>query len=164
MRNLDPFGGQDPNGFFKLPWDLKVRMVSIVCHTYSTNISKLRILRQLVEWQLSYSTEIKGVIDRGWGVVHMKHKKTNVEVAQEAQQLPDGDPYSKHNLMMVPLGQDAKKKRYWAVDGWSKFIFIAYLHIFASTKTRPRPLGDTLLVISLMWLGFLISMTRNCCA
>ncbi|KAF8526450.1 hypothetical protein JB92DRAFT_3108245 [Gautieria morchelliformis] len=99
MRNLDPFAGQDPNGFFKLSWDLK-----------------LRILRQLVEWQLSHSVEIKGVIDRGWGVVHMKHKKSNVEVAQETQPLPDSDPYSKPNLVMVPLGQDAKKKRFWAID------------------------------------------------
>ena len=88
-----------------------------VCYTSLTNAPKLRILRQLVEWQLSYSVEIKGVIDRGWGVVHMKHKKTNVEVAQETQRLPDSDPYSKHNLIMVPLGQDAKKKRYWGVDG-----------------------------------------------
>jgi hypothetical protein len=75
-----------------------------------------------VEWQLSHSAEIKGVIDRGWGVVHMKHKKSNVEVAQETQPLPDSDPYSKPTLLMVPLGQDAKKKRYWAIDGGSIFI------------------------------------------
>ncbi|KAF8581653.1 hypothetical protein K439DRAFT_1635982 [Ramaria rubella] len=99
MKNIDPFYGQDPNGFFRFSWDLK-----------------LRILRQLVEWQLSYSAEIKGLIDRSWGVVHMKHKKSNVEIAQETQQIPDDDPHSKVNLTMVPLGQDAKKRRYWAVD------------------------------------------------
>ena len=70
----------------------------------------------------------------------MKHKKTNVELAQEAQQLPDSDPYAKTNLIMVPLGQDATKKRYWAVDGWSSFIFSTCLRIFASTKTRRQPL------------------------
>jgi len=46
----------------------------------------------------------------------MKHKKSHVEITQEAQQLPDGDPYSRVNLALIPLGQDAKKKRYWAVD------------------------------------------------
>ena len=29
MRNLDPFAGQDPNGFFKLPWDLKVHLTPL---------------------------------------------------------------------------------------------------------------------------------------
>ena len=29
MRNLDPFAGQDPNGFFRLPWGLKVRQFSL---------------------------------------------------------------------------------------------------------------------------------------
>lgn len=96
MRNVDPFEKAD---FFGLDWSMK-----------------LRILRQLVEWQLSHSVEIKGLIDRAWGVVHMKHKKTNQEIAQETQQLPDDDPYSKKKLMMVPLGQDVKKTRYWAVD------------------------------------------------
>jgi hypothetical protein len=116
-----------------------------------------------VEWQLSYSAEIKGIIDRSWGVVHMKHKKTNVELAQETQRLPDSDPYSKRNLMMVPLGQDATKRRYWAVDGWSNFIFSTYLHLFASTMTRPRPLKYALRDVFLMCLSFLFHMTREFC-
>lgn len=77
----------------------------------------MRILRQLVEWVLCYSTEIKGTLDRAWGIVHFKHKKSNVEIAQEAQMLPDDDPFSRTSLVTIPLGQDAKKKRYWALDG-----------------------------------------------
>ncbi|KIJ26909.1 hypothetical protein M422DRAFT_216084 [Sphaerobolus stellatus SS14] len=94
--NEDPFAGGD---YFQLNWD-----------------TKLRILRQLVEWVLCYSVEIKGVIDRAWGIVHMKHKKSNVEIAQEAQELPDTDPFSRKNIVTIPLGQDAKKIRYWALD------------------------------------------------
>lgn len=163
MMNLDPFTAQDPNGFFKLSWDLKVRLLSVWNHISFSNILKLRILRQLVEWQLSFSAEIKGMIDRSWGVVHMKHKKSNVELAQETQRLSDNDPHSKRNLMMVPIGQDARKKRYWAVDGRSNFIFSIYLHLFVLTKTRPQPLIYPLRDMVFMCLSFLSYMTREYC-
>jgi hypothetical protein len=28
MRNVDPFVGEDPNGFFTMPWDIKVRLLN----------------------------------------------------------------------------------------------------------------------------------------
>ena len=80
------------------------------CRTLSI---QLKILRQLVELQLCHSPEIKAIIDRAWGVIHNKHKKT------ETQSLPPrpGDPHSQERLQLVPLGQDKERKRYWVVDG-----------------------------------------------
>ncbi|TFK94374.1 hypothetical protein K466DRAFT_642164 [Polyporus arcularius HHB13444] len=92
--NVDPF--QDmPNGFFAADWDLK-----------------LKILRQLVELQLCHSHEIKSIIDRAWGVIHNKHKKTETPSLPP----PPGDPLSQERLQLVPLGQDKERKRYWVVD------------------------------------------------
>ncbi|KAI0936805.1 hypothetical protein AcV5_004853 [Taiwanofungus camphoratus] len=92
--NVDPFQGME-SGFFSADWDLK-----------------LKVLRQLVELQLCHSPEIKGVIDRAWGVIHNKHKKTETASIPP----PPGDPHSQEKLQLVPLGQDKDRKRYWAVD------------------------------------------------
>ncbi|KZT75020.1 hypothetical protein DAEQUDRAFT_720229 [Daedalea quercina L-15889] len=92
--NLNPFLEMQ-DGFFAASWDFK-----------------LKILRQLVELQLCHSTQIKAAIDRAWGVIHNKHKKTETTASPP----PPSDPQSKENLQMIPLGQDKERKRYWAVD------------------------------------------------
>ena len=74
---------------------------------------QLKILRQLVELQLCHSPEIKAIIDRAWGVIHNKHKKTETQSIPP----PPGDPHSQERLQLIPLGQDKERKRYWVVDG-----------------------------------------------
>ncbi|KAL0068672.1 hypothetical protein AAF712_004388 [Marasmius tenuissimus] len=92
--NVDPFQ-QLEGGFWSASWNLK-----------------LKILRQLVELQLTHSPEIKGKIDRAWGVHHNKNKKKDSPTAPP----PPEDPESQQNLQLLPLGQDISRKRYWAAD------------------------------------------------
>ncbi|KAJ7110032.1 hypothetical protein C8R44DRAFT_270447 [Mycena epipterygia] len=92
--NKDPFEGLE-GGFFTADWDFK-----------------LKILRQLVELQLCHTPEIKGTIDRAWGVSQNKHKKKD---AASAPPEPT-DPQSQGQLQLVPLGQDSRRKRFWAAD------------------------------------------------
>ncbi|KAF7347682.1 hypothetical protein MVEN_01525300 [Mycena venus] len=92
-RNVDPFDSE--GGFWTADWDLK-----------------LKILRQLVELQLCHTPEIKGTIDRAWGVSQNKHKKKD---AASAPPEPS-DPQSQGQLQLVPMGQDSRRKRYWASD------------------------------------------------
>ncbi|ESK98201.1 hypothetical protein Moror_318 [Moniliophthora roreri MCA 2997] len=93
-RNVDPLQGLE-GGFYSASWDLK-----------------LKILRQLVELQLTHSAEIKGKIDRAWGVYHNKNKKKDGPTAPP----PSEDPESQENLQLQPLGQDITRKRYWVAD------------------------------------------------
>ncbi|EGN93155.1 hypothetical protein SERLA73DRAFT_64527 [Serpula lacrymans var. lacrymans S7.3] len=92
--NVDPFEGLQ-GGFFAADWDFK-----------------LKILRQLVELQLTHAPDIKGVIDRAWGVSQNKHKK------KEDGTVPTDtiDTKSRESLQLVPLGQDSERKRYWIAD------------------------------------------------
>ncbi|KAH9937290.1 uncharacterized protein B0H18DRAFT_969961 [Fomitopsis serialis] len=92
--NLNPFLEMQ-SGFFAASWDFK-----------------LKIMRQLVELQLCHSGQIKAVIDRAWGVIHNKHKKSETTASPP----PPNDPQSRENLQMIPMGQDKDRKRYWAVD------------------------------------------------
>ncbi|KAI5898043.1 uncharacterized protein SCHCODRAFT_02610964 [Schizophyllum commune H4-8] len=94
-KNIDPFLSID-GGIFTQDWDFK-----------------LKILRQLVEMQLSApNSEIKAIIDRAWGVSASKHKKKN-----EKEPLPGpDDPHSQENLQLAPIGQDAQRMRYWVAD------------------------------------------------
>ncbi|KAF8641162.1 hypothetical protein AX17_000797 [Amanita inopinata Kibby_2008] len=93
-RNVDPFE-QLEVGFFAADWDFK-----------------LKILRQLVELQLSHSSTIKGIIDRAWGVVHNKQKRKDMPATA-----PDpSNSQSWGNMQSVPLGQDRNRKRYWVAD------------------------------------------------
>ncbi|KAJ2914273.1 hypothetical protein MD484_g6148, partial [Candolleomyces efflorescens] len=71
----------------------------------------LKILRQLVEFQLEHAPAIKTIIDRAWGVVHNKHKKREITPPPDSS-----DPKSRDNLQLLPIGQDISRKRYWAVD------------------------------------------------
>lgn len=95
-------------------------------------MSQLRILRQLVELQLTHSPMIKGMIDRAWGVVHNKHKKKEASTAA-----PEPEPHSQENLQLVPLGQDRNRKRYWIADGpcilIPIFLGIVFIHICLRT-------------------------------
>lgn len=53
------------------------------------------------------------MIDRAWGVSSAKHRKKEALIAP-----PDPeDPHSMVNLQTIPLGQDFKRRRYWAFDG-----------------------------------------------
>ncbi|KAJ3725554.1 hypothetical protein DFJ43DRAFT_1089096 [Lentinula guzmanii] len=93
-KNVDPFPSLE-GGFFAADWDFK-----------------LKILRQLVELQLSHSTDIKAKIDRAWGANFNKNKKKDPTNAP-----PDPlDPDSRASLQMLPLGQDSERKRYWVAD------------------------------------------------
>ncbi|KXN88772.1 hypothetical protein AN958_06640 [Leucoagaricus sp. SymC.cos] len=90
--NVDPFVGMEA-GFFAADWDFK-----------------LKILRQLVELQLTHSQEIKAAIDRAWGVVHNKHKKEKGAAAA------DNSGITKDTLDFLPFGMDHKRERYWVAD------------------------------------------------
>ncbi|KAJ6621174.1 hypothetical protein B0H10DRAFT_2163282 [Mycena sp. CBHHK59/15] len=92
--NMDPFEGLE-GGFFTADWDFK-----------------LKILRQLVELQLCHTPEIRNTIDRAWGVSQNKHKKKDAANAP-----PEAtDPQSQEKLQLVPIGQDSRRKRFWAAD------------------------------------------------
>ncbi|KAJ3783133.1 hypothetical protein GGU10DRAFT_405483, partial [Lentinula aff. detonsa] len=98
-KNVDPFPSLE-GGFFAADWDFKVRVL------------RLKILRQLVELQLSHSTDIKAKIDRAWGANFNKNKKKDPTNAPPEP----SDPDSRANLQMLPLGQDSERKRYWVAD------------------------------------------------
>ena len=71
-------------------------------------------MRQLVELQLEHNADIKSSIDLAWGVQHNKHRKKEL---QDPPPPDSSDPMSKENLQLIPIGQDAQRKRYWVVDG-----------------------------------------------
>lgn len=95
MRNVDPFEGRD-DGLFASEWDFKLKM-----------------LRLLVDLQLTHSVEVKGKIDRAWGVLHQTKSKKK----ETLPPMPDpSDPDSRENLKLDPIGQDNSRNRYWVVD------------------------------------------------
>ncbi|KAF9535654.1 hypothetical protein CPB83DRAFT_802160 [Crepidotus variabilis] len=93
-KNVDPFE-QLEGGFWGTDWDFK-----------------LKILRQLVELQLTHGPDIKATIDRAWGIQHNKHKKNQAPLPP----LDPDDPKSRESLAFIPLGQDSSRKRFWAAD------------------------------------------------
>ncbi|KAJ7925964.1 hypothetical protein B0H13DRAFT_1974060 [Mycena leptocephala] len=102
-KNKDPFEGLE-GGFFTANWDFK-----------------LKILRQLVELQLCHTPEIKSTIDRAWGVSQNKHKKKD---AASAPPEPS-DPQSQGQLQLVPMGQDSRRKRFWAPMVHSPRLYVS---------------------------------------
>jgi hypothetical protein len=83
---------------------------------------------------LAHSAGIKGLIDRAWGVGHVKHKKKEPADAP----IPDpSDPFSRESLAYSPLGQDSSRKRYWVVDGMCTPLspLGQYLRVFALILT-----------------------------
>ncbi|KAG7452329.1 uncharacterized protein BT62DRAFT_1071479 [Guyanagaster necrorhizus] len=94
QRNVDPLTGLE-GGFFAASWDLK-----------------LNVLRQLVELQLVHSADIKAKLDRAWGVAPHKQKKKESDSSRPGAE----DPFSQKRLQLLPIGQDADRKRYWIAD------------------------------------------------
>jgi hypothetical protein len=125
--NVDPLENLQ-NGFWDAEWDIKA------CHTFldqslSTTADiaflQLKILRQLVEYQLTHSSQIRDLLDRAWGVRALQHKKKEPESAPPASD----DPYSQKSLLHEPLGQDISRRRYWVVDG-GQITLHATLHAY----------------------------------
>ncbi|THH13589.1 hypothetical protein EW146_g6651 [Bondarzewia mesenterica] len=113
--NVDPFQGFG-GGFFAAHWDLKVRVPAghrLACAKRGPRCMQLKVLRQLVELQLTHGSEIKEKIDYAWGVVHNKHKKKE---HADPPPLDPSDPFSMENLQFNPIGQDIRRRRYWVVD------------------------------------------------
>lgn len=122
LKNVDPFESLE-TGFWASNWGFKVRLFGDIFFlasllTLRLPSIKLKILRQLVELQLTHSAEIKGTIDHAWGIQHNKHKKTQTQLPS----LDSSDPKSKDNLVFLPIGQDSSRKRYWAADGPCAFL------------------------------------------
>ncbi|KAG8824781.1 hypothetical protein FRC19_001075 [Serendipita sp. 401] len=80
--------------------------------SYSWDL-KLKILRQLVDWQLEYSASIRDIIDTAWQFKPKAHKKKSEtpKLAPEA-----GEPGSRESLLVKPLGQDQLRLRFWVAD------------------------------------------------
>ncbi|KAF8323040.1 hypothetical protein DL93DRAFT_2190016 [Clavulina sp. PMI_390] len=95
-RNIHPLLGKE-GGFFVLPW-----------------LEKLAILRQLVDWQLTYCVRIKDMLDLAWGVRAAKHQKKADKDANAPP--PPEHPESRENIRLDPFGQDSTRKRYWVLD------------------------------------------------
>jgi hypothetical protein len=81
------------------------------------------VLRQLVEFQLAHSADIKKSIDAAWGVGRNTHRKKDPNTPAAASE--DGPRLE--DLQLLPIGQDLKRRRYWVVDG----EFIALEHAAA---------------------------------
>lgn len=122
-KNINPFRTME-EGLFTTSWDMKVRTApSFIAGVFllmfesppqSFYSLQLKILRQLVELQLSHGPEIRKTIDNAWGIVHNKHRKKEVP---DPPPLDPSDPNSMESLQFVPIGQDNARKRYWVVDG-----------------------------------------------
>ncbi|KAG9018220.1 hypothetical protein FRB90_011855 [Tulasnella sp. 427] len=113
-KNVNPLS--DGVGFYSLNW-----------------ATKLKILRQLVEWQLTYCDAVKSQIDHAWGVKHANQQKGKQADQKKAtgkapkESKAKGAPSAaeleameaaklKEELEIRPLGTDCDKKRFWAVD------------------------------------------------
>lgn len=64
--------------------------------------SQLKLLRQLVDWQLAHSESIRAKIQEHYKMGHQKQT--------------DFNPLT-NELVVQPIGQDRNKKRYWTFDG-----------------------------------------------
>jgi len=82
----------------------------------------LKVLRTLIELQLSHSSEIKKMIDAAWRVARAPPKK------KDAANGSDSGPQLE-DLQLLPIGQDLKRKRYWIVDGMS--LLLSFLAFFS---------------------------------
>ncbi|KAH7930423.1 hypothetical protein BV22DRAFT_1191253 [Leucogyrophana mollusca] len=131
--NVDPFIGLE-GGIFAADWDLK-----------------LKVLRQLVELQLSHSIDVKNTIDRAWGVMQNKHKKRDPETAPPGA----GDAKSQESLQLIPLGQDTQRKRYWIADGpWvplAYFLFHLFQPRFRAQRMVFAPIWGHIASFSFLW-------------
>lgn len=90
---------------------------------------QLKVLRTLVELQLSHSSEIKRMIDSAWREARAAPKK------KDAANGSDSGPQLE-DLQLLPIGQDLKRKRYWVVDG--EYLRLSILTFFSHYR-RPVP-------------------------
>ena len=81
-----------------------------MARNYDPYFDQLKVLRTLVELQLSHSSEVKRMIDAAWRVARAPPKK------KDAANGSDSGPQLE-DLQLLPIGQDLKRKRYWVVDG-----------------------------------------------
>ncbi|KAG9018215.1 hypothetical protein FRB90_011850 [Tulasnella sp. 427] len=95
-KNVNPF--KSDLDFYTLPWD-----------------TKIVVLRQLVEWQLSHNATFRNWLDRAHGVVRGGHRKRSDDQPRPTLVPPDPE-HTKDKLDYKPLGQDIARKRYWIVD------------------------------------------------
>lgn len=63
---------------------------------------QLRLLRQLCDWQLCHSKEVRDAITIEYNVANHQSQNHN--------------PLT-NKLMTVPVTQDRNKRRYWSLDG-----------------------------------------------
>lgn len=108
-------------------------MTSISIFTLTSNFLflgrfQLKILRQLVELQLTHSQEIKATIDRAWGVVHHKHKKER-GVSAAGGSATAGLERDRDFLGFQPYGYDAKRTRYWVIDSACFLCMCGGIHV-----------------------------------
>jgi hypothetical protein len=82
---------------------------------------QLKLLRQMVDWQLSYVPAIKDHLNRSYKLA--PQKKT------------DRDPTT-NPLIVEPLGLDRKKRRYWVFDDsarvYTRFVACSVPSVFAT--------------------------------
>jgi hypothetical protein len=99
---------------------------------------QLKVLRQLVELQLSHSTEVKNIIDRAWGLTQIKEKRKG---AANTSDLPSADdPQGRNGLALLPLGQDNARTRYWVIDGLLCLVFCFVCALISHFRTaNPYP-------------------------
>lgn len=64
--------------------------------------SQLRLLRQLVDWQLVHSVNVRQTVAECYNVVHQKTMDFNKET---------------NRLIVEPIAQDRTKRRFWSLDG-----------------------------------------------
>lgn len=86
---------------------------------------QLRILRQLVDWQLTHSFVIRDIIDTAWGTKKKAHKK---EALAPRPPPPPEDPYSKERLAFQATGQDQTRTRFWIADSERALIHSLIYH------------------------------------
>jgi hypothetical protein len=89
---------------------------------------QLKVLRQLVEFQLCHSADIKKAIDTAWGVGKNTHRKKDPTATTAT--VDDGPRLE--DLQLIPVGQDLKRRRYWVIDGM--YIHTINLFTFAPSS------------------------------
>lgn len=76
-----------------------------------------------MDWQLTHAESIRATIQDHYKMGHQKQTDFN----------PKSNP-----LVLMPIGTDRKKKRYWSFDGQFTFIALSPCSVvsFQSRKTR----------------------------
>lgn len=113
-KNVDPLANI-AGGFWGCDWDLKVRHATFKALERSSSRAQLRILRMLVELQLTHCQNIRDTINKAWNVGINTHKKKEKDTLVQA----DSSGPSQQNLATAPIATDVARLRYWHFDGES---------------------------------------------